>query len=233
MIKANPYTLIISVSLFTLLLYIIPILKPLSYPFLLLSTLVHEMGHGIAAVIVGGNFLSFSMWSDGSGVANISGHFNPFAKAFIAASGLIGPSIVAAAFFISLKSELRSRIALALFGIILLLSLLLVARNIFGIFFISIIIIICYYFSLGNGKKYARVILAFLSIQLSLTVFSRSDYLFTDKAITNSGVMPSDVAQIADALLLPYWFWGVLCALISLAILTFGIRQIFAKKCLS
>ena len=31
--------------------------------------------------------------------------------------------------------------------------------------------------------------------------------------------MPSDTARIAEALVLPYWFWGACCALLSLAIL--------------
>jgi hypothetical protein len=226
LLRSNSYMLIALLSCVTLLLYFIPFLKPLSYPFLLLSTLVHEMGHGVAALLVGGNFLSFSMWPDGSGVANIAGNFGPFAKAFVAALGLIGPSIVAAAFFMSLKSDNRSRVALALFGIVLLFSLLLVVRNIFGVIFVSIIVLLCYYFSFGGGKNYAKIVLSFLSIQLSLSVFSRSDYLFTDKAITSMGVMPSDVAQIADALILPYWFWGILCGLISLVILAFGVRRI-------
>jgi hypothetical protein len=227
-LRSSSSSLVILVSCLTLFLYIVPILRPLSYPFLLLSTLVHEMGHGVAALLVGGSFLSFSMWPNGSGVANIAGNLGPFAKAFVAALGLLGPSIVAAAFFMSLKSEKRSRVALALFGIVLLLSLLIVVRNMFGMIFVSIIVFLCYYFSLGGGKNYAKIALSFLSIQLSLSVFSRSDYLFTDKAVTSLGVMPSDVAQIADALILPYWFWGILCGLISLAILALGVRRIFS-----
>ena len=33
------------------------------------ATYAHEMGHGLTAVIVGGEFEYFKMWADGSGVA--------------------------------------------------------------------------------------------------------------------------------------------------------------------
>jgi hypothetical protein len=35
--------------------------------------------------------------------------------------------------------------------------------------------------------------------------------------------MPSDVAQIAEALWLPYWFWGGLLAVVSVAVLVGGL----------
>ena len=47
------------------------------------------------------------------------------------------------------------------------------------------------------------------------------DYLFTE----STGVGPSDVDQMADALLLPYWFWGIVCGAISVAVLMMGMRS--------
>ena len=40
----------------TLALYYVPYARFLGYPLMLLSTLAHETGHGIAALLVGGNF---------------------------------------------------------------------------------------------------------------------------------------------------------------------------------
>ena len=56
-------------------------------------------------------------------------------------------------------------------------------------------------------------------VQLSLSVFSRADYLFTREAVTATGTVPSDVSQIAEALILPYWFWGACCGALSVAVL--------------
>lgn len=218
---------LVSATALTLLFYVVPFLYPLSYPFLLLSTLVHEMGHGIAAIIVGGHFESFVMWADGSGAAHISGNFGRFARAFVAGFGLVGPALMAAIFFVSVRSLRRSRVILAGFGIVLLLAILLVVRNPFGIAFVAGISALCLYFSLGQAKAHAQILAAFLGVQLSLSVFSRGDYLFTDVAHTSAGIMPSDVAQMAEALWLPYWVFGALCGLFSVAVLSLGIRRIF------
>jgi hypothetical protein len=214
-------------TMLTLILYFVPFLQPVAYPFILLSTLVHEMTHGVAAVMVGGHFDSFQMWGDGSGVALINGSFNAFSKAFIAGAGLIGPALVASLCFYFINSQERARFILGSFAIILALSLLLVVRNLFGLFFVALLCGCCLFFSIGKGSKYAQIVLAFIATQLGLSVFSRSDYLFTDKAHTSAGLMPSDVAQIADALILPYWFWGALCGLFSLLVLAFGIKRVF------
>ena len=218
---------VVAASFLTLILYVVPFLRFLSYPFMLLSTLMHEMGHGICAILVGGSFESFKMWADGSGVASITTSEYSASRALVAAAGLLGPPFVAAVFFSQVKSQNRTRFLLASFAIVLVLSIMLVVRNLFGVFFVGIISALLFYFSLGNGKKYAQVASAFLATQLALSVFSRSDYLFTKTATTSAGDMPSDVAQIADALFLPYWFWGGVCGLFSVLVLVLGIRRIF------
>jgi len=70
--------------------------------------------------------------------------------------------------------------------------------------------------------RVAQAVVAFLGVQLALSVFSRADYLFTEVATTGSGRHPSDVANIAAALGFPYWFWGGLCALLSVTALATG-----------
>lgn len=218
---------LIIASALTAILYIVPFLHPLAYPFILISTIFHEMAHGFAAILVGGHFNSFKLWANGSGVANIKGDFGNLSRAFVAAAGLLGPPIAAAIFFCCINSKRRARIALGTVGIGLALSVMLVVRNIFGIVFVGGIAALCFFFALGQGHRYAQVVLAFIACQLALSVFSQSSYLFTEVALTSAGAMPSDVAQIADALWLPYWFWGALVGLISLMILAFGFKRMF------
>jgi hypothetical protein len=68
----------------------------------------------------------------------------------------------------------------------------------------------------------SQLALVFLAVQLSLSVYSRGDYLFTDVARMSGGDMPSDVANMASALFLPYWFWGALCGALSVVVLCVG-----------
>ena len=89
------WALVVS-ALVTIALYVIPHGRYLAYPLLLISTLVHELGHGVAAVLVGGKFISFKMWADGSGVALHTSPSGGAANAFVAAGGLCGPAVAAA-----------------------------------------------------------------------------------------------------------------------------------------
>ena len=50
----RPVRALVGSAVVTGLLYVIPFGDVIAYPLLLLSTLVHELGHGIAAILVGG-----------------------------------------------------------------------------------------------------------------------------------------------------------------------------------
>ena len=211
----------------TLLLYYVPYGRTIGYPLMLLSTLAHEMGHGVAALMVGGSFKSLQMWPNGSGVATWGGDVGRFALAFVAAGGLVGPAVVAAVGFALGRTARRARKGLIGFGVILLAADLLVVRGAFGLLFTGATGTICLLLGLKAKPWVSQIAMVFLAVQLSLTVFSRGDYLFTPSARTSQGVMPSDVAQMANALLLPYWFWGAVCGAVSVAVLVLGMMMFF------
>ena len=72
LVRRARWTLVISAAV-TIALYAIPQGHYVAYPLMLISTVVHEMGHGIASLLVGGDFIDFRMWSNGSGVARHTG----------------------------------------------------------------------------------------------------------------------------------------------------------------
>lgn len=208
----------------TLVLYLVPYGRFIAYPLLLLSTLAHEMGHGVAALLVGGQFHSFRLWADGSGVAAWSGRFGRLAFAFVAAGGLLGPAVAAAGGFVLGRTPRRASAALMVAGALLVVAEVAVVRNLFGWLFVALAAAAFLWLGVRAPGWLAQGALLFVSAQLALSVFSRSDYLFTAVAETADGRMPSDVAQIASALFLPYWFWGALCGALSLAVLFLGLR---------
>jgi hypothetical protein len=214
--------LLISVLL-TLALYVIPFGNLIGYPLVLLSTLAHEMGHGIAAMLVGNDFQSLQLYADGSGMAMSAGSPGRLKQAIVSAGGLVGPAVVAAGLFGVGRYPRLARPALAMIGVALLVAVVLVVRNIFGIFFISTLGIIALAIVIKGSKGLAQLSLVFVAVQLALSVFSRGDYLFTDVAHTAAGNMPSDVANMANALFLPYWFWGGVCGGFSVLVLVLGL----------
>ncbi len=67
----------------------------LLYPFTILSTWFHEMGHGIAAMLTGNTFDRLLIYPDGSGLALSlrPADSSRFVDALVAAGGPLGPPI--------------------------------------------------------------------------------------------------------------------------------------------
>jgi hypothetical protein len=103
-------------------------------------------------------------------------------------------------------------------------SLLWVVRNLFGWLAVGALSAALLGVGLRARVEVAQTVLVFLAVQLSLSVFSRGDYLFTEVAHMADGPAPSDVANMASALFLPYWVWGALCGAFSVAVLALGLR---------
>ena len=217
--------LVLFVSLVaTVIVYVIEPLRALAYPLLLLSTLAHELGHGLAAMLSGGRFHQLVMHFDGSGVAQWSGPPSRLRLAFVAAGGLVGPAFAASFGFLLGRRARTARQALGITAILLAVALLLVVRGVAGMLFVAVLAVFLGIIARAASDEIAQLILVFFSVQLALSVFSRGDYLFTPVALTAQGAMPSDVGQMASALFLPYWFWGFVCGAISVVVLILGLR---------
>jgi hypothetical protein len=144
----------------------------------------------------------------------------------VAAAGLVGPALAAFCMLALGRTPRGARTLLGCVGTALVVIALIVARNTFAFVFILIVaaalLAVAMRFDRGS-----QLLVVLIAVQLSLAVFSRSDYLFTRTAMTASGPAPSDVSVMASALFLPYWFWGLACGALSLALLAAGARRFF------
>lgn len=73
----------------------IPQLSFVLYPFRLFVTFVHEAGHGLAAILTGGEFIRFEVLPDGAGLATTRGG----SRAAILPAGYLGAAFFGAALF--------------------------------------------------------------------------------------------------------------------------------------
>jgi hypothetical protein len=200
----------------------LPVLAWVAWPLVLLSTIAHELGHGLAAMLVGGDFERLFVYADASGAAQYRGAFGGPAHAFVAAMGPLGPPLAALALFAAARHAPSARVALAVFAAGLVIATALWARNPFGIACLLVIAGTLGLIAWRAGSATSQITAVFLAIQLSLAAFSRADYLFSATASTGAGPMLSDTAQIAAVIGLTYWFWGGLLAAASVAILGVG-----------
>jgi hypothetical protein len=204
-------------------LYAIPGGELVAYPLLLLSTFVHELGHGLAALLVGGRFVELQVFADGSGVALSGTDGGAVDRAVVAAGGLVGPAVAAGVGFTIGRSPRLARAALLLGSLATVLVAVLWVRSLVGWLVAIGLAVVSGGIALGiRQDHWSQLWVVFLSVQLGLSVFSRGEYLFAEGATTAAGLGRSDSAAIADALVGPHWLWGAVCGAISLAVLGYG-----------
>jgi hypothetical protein len=222
--------LLVGSAAVTLLLYMVPFGRYIARPLLLLSTLAHEMGHGLTALLLGGRFQRLQVWADGAGVADLDvTGFGRIREGLTLAGGLVGPAVAAALCFTLGKTGGGSRACLLGLGFLLVTAEILVVRNLFGFCFAGLLAAGCLFVGARGSGASAQGMVVFLAVQLALSVFSRADYLFTRTAANPSGVYPSDVLQMQRALFLPYWFWGLVCGAFSALVLLYGVRTFWSR----
>ncbi len=204
--------------LLTLAAYLVPYGQWVIYPFAVLATWAHEMGHGLAALLVGGSFHKLEMMANLSGVATTATG-GRLAGAAVSAGGLVGAPICGGIIIALGPKRWLSRAILALLALVLALSLLLWVRNLFGALAVAGWAAVLGLAAWKLGAWWRFILVQVLGVQLSLSALKGWRYLFTDEAVINGRSMASDVSAIADALVLPYWFWGALLTIFNLAVL--------------
>ena len=192
------------------------------YPFAFLSTWAHELGHGLTAMICGGDFLELHLFSNLGGYAmhTATGFL---ARPIVSAGGLLGPSIAGAMLIVAgSRSERVARATLALLATAVLLSLALWIRSLFGVVMAGAVGVALLALAIKGNQFFKLVVLQFLGIQFCLGSISDFDYMFTKNFVRGGKTLNSDTQNIAESLLLPYWVWGGLIAALSVAILLFA-----------
>ncbi len=216
-------TWLIAAAIATILLWQVPGGNYILYPFTILATWFHEMGHGLAALLLGGQFEQLQIFLNGSGVAFHRGalFLGPIGQAFVAAAGPMGPPIAGAILIQASRSFKVASLSLKILGSFLILSTLVWVRSLFGLIAIPLLGLIILGIALKAPRWLQGFTVQFLGVQACVSTYLQLDYLFSASAGPG---LHSDSAQIQQQLFLPYWFWGGLMAVASLVILVQSLR---------
>ncbi len=198
----------------------------IGYPFAILGTWFHEMGHGMMSLALGGTLSHLELFTNGSGLAHI-GSLSPLSYSLSAAAGLMSPPLVGAIFILTGRSQKASKVMMFVFGSVLLLSVVIWVRTTFGVVVIGLwgATIIALAVQLPNSYK--PFIIQFLGIQAWASAFGDIDYMFSD----NAGALgASDTQLIAETMgYMPYWFWGGMIAIYATLLLGVSLYVAFRK----
>ncbi len=195
----------------------LPLGNFIMYPFVILSTWFHEMGHGLTALALGFGFEKLELLPDGSGVATTSApvDVSGFAKALIAAGGPLGPAIVGSLLILASANQRVWRPTLIAFAGIIALSTLIWVRTLVGWIVLPLVAGVLVLIAWRAGDTITRFTLQFLGIHAALSMFGQWDYLMMESAVIGGQPMASDTGAMEQALLLPHWFWAGLIIVIA------------------
>jgi len=221
----HPRTLLILSTAAIVLIWQLPYGRQMLYPLTLLATYAHEMGHGLTALLLGAQFDQLLLHADGSGMAVWHGNPGRIATALIAAGGLVGPTVAGITLLLLSRSPRFARAVLGTLALLLTVSMVLWSRNSFGAVFLMALAATLALAARVLPDSAAAFLLHLIAATLCLSWFTDLDYMFSAQAIVNGVAQPSDSAVMAQALWLPYWFWGGVVAVFSLAVAALGISK--------
>jgi len=201
------------------------------YPFMIFSTWIHEMCHGIAAIMMGGFVSKLQIFKDGSGLAYTSVN-SDWKRGFVASGGYPGTSFTGCFLLLFRRTTLGPTIGTIGIGILVLLSCILWVRNVWGfcVLFLEGLALVLL------GWKLPAHFLDFLFSLLGATccmnavesihdLFAVGDYYVGGEVVTTS-----DAHTVSDKWGLDYRFWAHLWLWTSLALTVAGIIFAFDAR---
>lgn len=202
----------------------------LIYPFMILGTWFHEMGHGLTAILFGYDFERLIIYSTGSGLAESSmpADASRFSRAMIAAGGPLGPSIIGSALILASAKARLWRPALIALSLIITVSTVIWVRSTTGWVVLPAIAIGLALLAWKASAGWVRFALQFLGMLAALSMFMSWDYLFMEQANIGGQLILSDTGAIEANLFLPHWFWAMV--LILTATLMIGASLKYALR---
>ena len=206
----------LGLGLLIVLVWQVPWLSALVYPFRLFGTFVHELCHGLAAMVTGGYFHRFEVQTDLSGVAWSAGGI----RMIVASAGYVGSAVIGGVLILLYQRLLSARVLLIGIGIVLGVMCLLFVRNLFGIASGLGLSAVCVLAGFKLGESWRDLLLMTLALQLILDGYNS---LFTLFALARSSTH-TDAHTMAQLTHLPASLWVLIWMLLSSFLLFHALR---------
>jgi len=180
--------------------------------FRVLSTLFHEIGHGLMALIMGGGVRKIELSASTAGLATTTSR-NWFSRVMILLAGYPFASMMAALSALILSSYGTSKLLLFI-GLIAIISMVIWVRNIFGLIWIAAFSGITIFAYINADSKFSFLYAMFIVVILSIESVRSAVVILTlsFKSKKDAG----DARDLAMITKIPTLFWGFLFFLQSL-----------------
>lgn len=209
--------LILGAGLIVYVLWNVPQLSAILYPFRLFVTYAHEAGHGLTALLTGGHLLRVEIFADGSGQALTAGG----SRWLILPAGYLGAAVFGAVLFYLTNTVRHSRVISIALGIGLIVFSVLFGGLLTTAFLIGVGFgVILIWLGWKANREINTLLLNALAIMTGLNAVLDVWFL-----VGNSGASLGDVRNDAAAFsaeiapLIPGAVWALLWSALAVAIL--------------
>lgn len=206
-----------ALALLLIALWQVPVLGFVVYPFRLFGTFIHELSHGLAAIVTGGEFLRFRVETDLSGVAQSAGGW----RFVIASAGYVGSAVFGGVLIALHARGMTARWLLIGLGFVFALLCLMFLRNLFGVaaaMGLTAALLLAGWKLPRDGQD---VLVDILALQLILDGYSS---LWTVFRLSGRVDVQTDAHSMAAMSGLPAPVWAVLWTLLSTAVLLISLK---------
>jgi hypothetical protein len=195
----------------------------LLYPFTLMATWVHEMGHGLSALAVGGSFLRLEIFADASGLAYHTASL-PWQRGVAALGGLLAPPVVGCAVLSFARGPRRAQTVLVTLGVAMLASLPLWVRSVAGFVAVPVVCALLLAFVAWASPRERMFLAQLVGVRLSIDTLTRGlAYTFSDSAMVDGQKRASDIVTVAESFGGPTFLWSVLVSSLSIGFVGVGL----------
>lgn len=189
----------------------------LLYPFRLFTTWAHECGHALAAVLVGGQVVAVTIAPDTSGLTHSLLPAGRLARGVVASAGYLGAAVVGCLLMAATRVERAASAVLGTVATLMLLSLGLWVRNLFGALVVlawAAALIALARSGVGPAPRFG---LGLLAVQVALNSVYDIRVLFLVAGA-------SDAVTMSELFLAPAWLWAGAWIAIAIALLIATLR---------
>jgi len=203
---------------------VVPFGGVLLYPFTLLATWVHEMGHGVTALALGGGFDRLEIFADAAGLAHTTGTAEGWPRGLVALGGLVSPAIAGAVVLAGARGARRAQVVLAVLSLALLLSLVVWVRSLAGCIAVPLVAFALLGVAVWGSPRERLFLAQFVGLRLAGDTLGRGlSYAFADAAIIDGTRRPSDIAAVAAGFGGPRLGWSLVVAVVCIAFVGVGL----------
>lgn len=201
----------------------VPWLNWFVYPFRLFGTFVHELSHGFAAILTGGDFRRFEVHPDLSGVAWSAGGI----RVLVASAGYIGSAVAGGIIILLHQRWLSSRVLLIAIGMALGILCVLFVRNFFGVASGLGLAAVLTFAGFRLGSSWCDALLITLALQLILDGYNS---LFTVLSLASGSGAHTDAHTMAQLTFVPALVWVLIWMGLSTFAIYYALRWSFVRR---